>query len=184
MDIVRSPGSTQIKIAAVAVVLVAAGVPTALVFHDQREECLGTTANVPAVENEFDVAETDGRIRLTHEGETTLGISDEFDFKNVTVTISQEPVGQTFSVEWTTLEGGSYPIRVGDTATLRTSRIPFDPAAGDLLSIDWHGYLGIPKYCDRVPVLPDRRTGESNVHRQDLNGTDPTVESSSAPSVR
>ncbi|WP_254838747.1 hypothetical protein [Natronomonas marina] len=177
------PDSKRFKIAAVVVLLVTAGIPTALVFHEQREECKGTAANVPAVENEFDVAETDERIRLTHEGETRLGISEEFDFKNVTVTISQEPVGQTFSAEWTTLEGGSYPIRVGDTATLRTARIPFDPAPGDLLSIDWHGYLGIPKYCDWVPVLPDRYVGQSNVHRQELNGTGPTAASSSARSA-
>jgi hypothetical protein len=182
-EIIGSPIFKQLKIASVVVMFVAAGITTALVFHDQREECKGTDANVPAVHNDFDVSETAERIRFTHKGDSTVGDEEEFDFKNVTVTISQQPTGQTFRAEWTTLEGGSYPIREGDTAILRTSQIPFDPAAGDFLSMDWYGYLGSPSYCDWVPLLPDRRAGVSNVHRQELNGTSPTAESSSARSV-
>ena len=182
-EIIGSPILKQLKIASMVVMLVAAGITTALVLHDQREECKGTEANVPAVQNDFDVSETAERIRFTHKGESTVGDEEEFDFKNVTVTIFQQPTGQTFRAEWTTLEGGSYPIREGDTTILRRSRVPFDPAAGDFLSIDWYGYLGIPSYCDWVPLLPDRRAGVSNVHRQELNGTGPTPESSSTRSV-
>jgi len=177
------PTFGQFKTVVVAVMLVIAGASMVIVLYNQRLNCLGHTANVPVVNNEFEVSETAERIRFTHEGDSTIGDEDEFDFKNVTVTISQEPSGQTFRAEWTTLEGGAYPVREGDTATLRTSRIPFDPTAGDLLSIDWYGYLGKPAYCDWVPLLPDRRAGESPVHRQDLDGTGSTVESSRAYSA-
>lgn len=174
----------QIKIAVVAVILIAAGITSTLVFADQREECKGTDETIPSMANEFDVSESAEQIRFTHEGRFTVGNESEWGFKNVTVMISQEPSDQTFRTEWTTLDGGSYPIREGDTATLRTSRLPFNPTAGDLLRIDWNGYLRIPAYCDRVPILPDRRVVVSNVHRQELNGTGPTAESSSVRSVR
>ena len=167
----------------IAIMLVVAGASMVFVFYVQRAECLGHGTSIPAVHNEIEVSETTERIRFTHEGDSTVGDEDDFDFKNVTVTISQEPTGQIFRAEWTTLEGGSYPIQEGDTATLRTSRIPFDPAADDFLSIDWYGYLGKPAYCDWVPLLPDGRAAESNVHRQNLNGTGSTMESSRAYSA-
>ena len=96
----------QFKTVIIAIMLIVAGASMVFVFYVQRAECPGHGTSIPAVHNEIEVSETTERIRFTHEGDSTVGDEDDFDFKNVTVTISQEPTGRTFRAEWTTLEGG------------------------------------------------------------------------------
>ena len=167
---------TQRKALALALLLVVAGL-TFVFWDSQRRECLGQGQATVSQWNEFDVTETDQNLHFTHTGRWAVGgeahIPDSYEFHNITLVISDSASKKEFRAEWTSLENGSYPIRIGDTASLPTADTGFRPSEGDSLVIYWVGFAGEPGYCDWTPILPDRELTRERVYTQDLNGTNP-----------
>lgn len=120
-------------------------------LHEQQFDnpCESLQLSLPMAQ--FEAAETDDGLRLTHQVGDTY--RNDSDFERIDVTLVDDESGATYHANWRALVDSDYPIENGDRALLPFEQVPFALTAGDVLDVTWVGYnRATPDHCEPDPV--------------------------------
>lgn len=140
------------RVVALAFVVVLAGT-AGLIQYERMETGCNNSLQLTQPAATFVVQQSGDGWLVRHDGGDDIPRDST---TNMTVNITYAD-GSQMAVLWSELDGGTYPITEGDTASLANSSLP-DSLENATVQVVWFGVnTATPEYCNQWPLFENRQ---------------------------